>query len=198
MPPWDYHPDLTKERLAAVVQLIARGRSDALDRHEPEIGDDNWTTGCRAYKCATHRLIEAQGTPGFEWLVVTDPGMHFQFRIGEMQMRFKRGDIAAPSGRIARPTRAEQLYLDLNPGRPIDGVVFRIIVHTDEDGTTLGAHFVAFRNEIVETTWPIPFSEVNSMVVALDDARPEGRELPPPVIGDWQDEVGIEERPAGE
>ena len=66
MLPWDYHPDLTSERLVKVAQLLALGRGDAVDRFDPTIGDDNWTLGVCAYNYGCFQIARAAGTPGFE------------------------------------------------------------------------------------------------------------------------------------
>jgi hypothetical protein len=188
MRPWEYNPELTKDRLVRVAQLIERGRNDAVDRHDPAIGGDNWTRGVCAYSYARYQIMQAAGTPGFEWLGVIDDGMRFQFNIGRVPMRFWRGDVAEPSVRIATATPTEQFLLDLEPGVPTAGVLFRIGVATDEEGAMLQACFAALRNGIAETIWPIPLADADPLVVVLDDTRPEGRELPPPAIGDRRDD----------
>ena len=188
MRPWDYNPELTEERLIRVAQLIERGRNDAVDRHEPAIGGTSWTRGVCAYSYAKHQIIQAAGTPGFEWLGVINDGLRFQFSIGKVPMRFWRGDFAEPSDRIAAATPMEQLLLELEPGVPTAGVLFRIGLTTDEEGAMLEACFAALRNGAAETIWPISLADADPLVVVLDDARPEGRELPPPVIGDRSDD----------
>ncbi|EIZ77296.1 hypothetical protein WSK_4136 [Novosphingobium sp. Rr 2-17] len=192
MRPWDYNPELTEERLIRVAQLIERGRNDAVDRHEPAIGGDSWTKGVCAYSYAKHQIIQAAGTPGFEWLSVINDGMRFQFGIGKAPMRFWRGDFAEPSQRIATATPMEQFLLELEPGVPTAGVLFRIGLTTDEEGAMLEACFAALRNGAAETIWPISLVDADPLVVVLDDTRPEGRELPPPTIGDRSDDETAE------
>lgn len=188
MRPWDYHPELTEERLVKVAQLLALGRGSAVDRFDPEIGDDNWTLGVCAYNYGCFQIARAADTAGFEWLSVIDPSKHFQFRIGGVPMRFWRGDPAEPTAKISVATPFEQLLLDLEPGLSTAGMLFRIGVTTDLDGALLGASFVALRNDQPELVWPLPLDEAEPLVVLLDDARPEGRELPPPSVGDHQDD----------
>ena len=60
--PWDYHSHLTHEALVAVASLIAQGRSDALIRHNEEIGDDSWTLGCSAFQFARFQITKAATT----------------------------------------------------------------------------------------------------------------------------------------
>ncbi len=188
MRPWDYNTEFSEERLIKVAQLIERGRNNAVDRHEPEIGDTNWTRGVCAYSYARHQIMQAAGTAGFEWLEVLDDGMRFQFSIGKVPMRFWRGDPFEPSAKIAVATPTEQLLLDLEPGVPTAGVLFRIGVVTDEEGGMLEAYFAALRSGVAETVWPISLADAKPLVVILDETRPEGRELPPPSVGDRRDE----------
>lgn len=188
MRPWDYHPELTEERLVKVAQLLQLGRGDAVDRHDPTIGGDNWTLGVCAYNYGCFQIARAAGTGGFDWLGVIDPGKHFQFKIGDVPMRFWRGEPSEPTTKIVVATRVEQLLLDLEPGVPVAGVLFRIGVTTDEEGGLLGASFVALRNDEPETVWPLPIAEAEPLIVLLDDDRPEGRELPSPEVGDHRDD----------
>ena len=188
MRPWDYHPELTEIRLVKIAQLIALGRGNAVDRFDPSIGDDNWTLGVCAYNYGCFQIVRAAGKPGFEWLGVIDPGKHFQFSIGGVPMRFWRGDPAEPTAKISVATRFEQLRLDLESDVLIAGMLFRIGVTTDSDGALLGASFVALRNDEPETVWLLPLAEAEPLLVVLDGARPEGRELPPPIVGDHRDE----------
>ncbi|RUW63079.1 hypothetical protein [Mesorhizobium sp. M4B.F.Ca.ET.049.02.1.2] len=188
MLPWDYHPELTVERLVKVAQLLALGRGSAVDRFDPAIGDDNWTLGVCAYNYGCFQIARAAGTLGFEWLGVIDPGKHFQFSICGVPMRFWRGDPAEPTAKISVATPLEQLLLDLEPGIPTAGMLFRIGVTTDVDGALLGASFVALRNDQPEVVWPLPLAEAEPLIVLLDDTRPEGIELSSPSVGDHRDD----------
>lgn len=188
MRPWHYHQELTEERLVKVAQLLALGRGSAVDRFDPTIGDDTWTLGVCAYNYGCFRIGQAAGKFGFEWLGVIDPGKHFQFSIGGVSMRFWRGDPAEPTAKIVVATQREQLLLDLEPGVPTAGVLFRIGVTTDIDGALLGASFVALRNDQPETVWPLPLSEATPLIILLGDEQAEGRDLPPPAVGDLGDD----------
>ncbi|WP_288430358.1 hypothetical protein [uncultured Agrobacterium sp.] len=193
MLPWDYHPELTSERLVKIAQLLALGRGDAVDRFDPLIGDDNWTLGVHAYSCSCFQISRAAEASGFEWLKVVDPSKHFQFSVGGVPMRFWRGDPSSPSSKISLATPSEQLLLELEPNVPTAGVLFRLGVTTDVDGALLGASFVALRNDQPELIWPIPISEAEPLIVLIDDDRPEGVDLPAPAVGDQIDDENIRE-----
>lgn len=187
MRPWDYHPELTEERLVTVAQLLQRGRGDAVDRFDPAVGDNNWTRGVCAYSYACHQIRLVAGTPGFEWLSVISDGIRFQFGIGGVPLRFFRGDPSEPSGRVTAATPFEQLLLELEPDVATAGMLFRIGMTTDEDGALLEASFVAVRNGAPETVWRLPLDEAAPLLVLLGNDRPEGRDLPPPPVGDPAD-----------
>lgn len=188
MRPWDYHPELAEERLTKVAQLLALGRGHAVDRFDASIGDDSWTLGTCAYNYGCFQIKRAAGTPGFEWLDIIDPGKHFQFSIGGVPMRFWRGDPAEPTSKISAETPYEQWSLNLEPNNPMAGVLCRICVETDIDGTLLTASFVALRNDEPETVWHLPLADAEPLIVLLNDERPEGLDLPPPAVGDHEDE----------
>jgi hypothetical protein len=46
--PWEFHPALTEERLRFCARLLANARRDAVALAAYEMGDDNWSVGCRA------------------------------------------------------------------------------------------------------------------------------------------------------
>ncbi len=193
MRPWDYHPDLSLDRLGAVARLLASGRGRALDRHDPAVGCDAWTLGVEAFNFGRHAINQAAGTPGHEWLTVFDGGRRLQFRVGAVPMRFYRGAAADPNPRMLMdaPIELEQYALPLEAGVSWHGVKFRLAVETDEDGGVVGISFVAIRGQGVETIWPVPFE---------DDARPAladlgaplapGRELPPPMVAPLDADAG--------
>ena len=39
-----------------------------------------------------------------------------------------------------------------------------------------------------EAVWRLPLTEAEPLIVLLDDERPEGRDLPPPWVGDHEDD----------
>ena len=59
--PWDFHPALTEERLRFCARLLANARRDAVALAACEMGDDNWSVGCRAYAFGKQRLEARRG-----------------------------------------------------------------------------------------------------------------------------------------
>ena len=200
MRPWDYHSDITADRLVSIAQLLASGRGVALDRHDPAIGCDAWTLGVEAFNFGRHGINGAVGRSGFEWLSVPDGSRRLQFRMGDVPMRFYRGLASDPSPRMLAdaPIELEQYALPLGQAALLDGRKFRIAVETDEDGTILQISFVAIRGASVETIWPIPYQDAGGLLVMLNGHLPEGRELPPPSVGLAGDEDEDDDAPRRE
>jgi len=179
--PWDYHSHLTHEALVAVAGLIAQGRSDALIRHNEEIGDDGWTLGCSAFQFARFQITKAAGLPGFEWLAIIDPTKQFIFKIGDVPVRFYKGEADEPSDRTRRQTFSELNQLAFTFGKEEGaGLAYRFAVETDFDGAIASIKFVGLRGDSPVFVWDVPYSEA----VSLPPASPatEGVALPKPEV----------------
>lgn len=180
--PWETHPDLTRDRLVSIGRLITRGRSDAVIWQNPEIGDDNWVLGCRAFQAARHQIISAAGTEGFEWLEIVNPSKHLIFKIGAVPVRFYRGLAEEPTTRTLRQTfpELEQLAL-VFPGDERQDLAFRFAVETDIDGTVAVMRFVGLLGESAVLNWTVPV-EVTTVSVFPVVPPAEGVEIAAPVV----------------
>jgi hypothetical protein len=179
--PWDFHAHLTHDALVAVAGLIAQGRSDALIRHNEEIGDDGWTLGCSAFQFARFQIKKAAGASGFEWLAIIDPTKQFIFQIGDVPVRFYKGDADQPSDRTLRQTFSELNQLAFTFGDEKGaGLAYRFAVETDFDGAITSIKFVGLRGESRVFVWDVPYTEA----VSLPPATPatEGVDLPKPEV----------------
>jgi hypothetical protein len=124
-----------------------------------EMGDDNWSVGCRAYAFGRQRLRRVAESGAHAWLRVMDDSHHFVFLIDEVPVRFYRGLADDPTVRTLRrqEAEAEQLTLALG-GDAADGLVFRPAVETNVSGGADRVVFLALRGEegAAECVWPIP------------------------------------------
>lgn len=195
--PWTINPDLTSDRLAAVAQLISRGRNDALDRYEPEIGDDSWSLGCRAFQCQRHQILMAHKIGLFDWLAVLDPSKHFVFRIGDVPMRFYRGPAEEPNLRTmyqSFPELAQFSLFESNSEAP--EYAHRLAIETDVDGSIIAVRYVALYNGVPEFYWDIPLAGIVTPIRLVDAAPTEGVDLPTPQVrlpgeeGDQEGRIG--------
>ena len=93
--PTELHPALTEERLCVVGNIIRQRRHAAVLRHLPEEGDNAWVLGCRGYQWICDRIIRDAEGEQKEWLSIIEDGRagnHFVFGIGDVPIRFYRGD----------------------------------------------------------------------------------------------------------
>lgn len=179
--PWDYHPHLTHYAIAAVAGLIAQARSDALIRHNEAIGDDGWTLGCSAFQFARFQITKVARTAGYEWLTIMDPSKQFIFNIGDVPVRFYKGEADEPSDRTLRQTFSELKQLTFIFGHEEGaGLAYRFAVETDFDGAVASIKFVGLRGDSPVFVWDVPYTEA----VTLPPASPatEGVDLPKPEV----------------
>lgn len=179
--PWDYHPHLQRGAIIAVAGLIAQGRSDALIRHDETIGDDGWTLGCRAFQFARFQISKAAATTGFEWLSIMDPSKQFIFKIGDVPLRFYKGEADEPSDRTLRQTFSELNQLAFVFGKEDGaGLAYRFAIETDFDGSITSIKFVGLRGESLVFCWDVPYGEAVSLPLATPAT--EGVDLPKPEV----------------
>jgi hypothetical protein len=167
--PWDFHPALRPERLRLCARLLVSARRDALALAREELGDDNWSVGCRAFSfgCRAfsfgkHRLQRVAESREHPWLRVLDGSHHFVFLIEDVPVRFYRGAADdAPERTLKRQeVEAQQLGLALGVDAA-EGLVFRLAVETGPDGAAERVVFLALRGEegLTECFWPVPLHE---------------------------------------
>jgi hypothetical protein len=181
--PWDYHPDLTADRLIRVAKCIELGRNDALDRHNEAIGDNGWTLGCCAFRFACFRIGKMVEGDENSWFELVDPSLQFIFKIGPVAVRFYRGAADDPNVRTLRRTFPELKQLGLAfPDDEGSDLLYRFAVETDFDGSISAIKFVGLRGESPVFCWQVPYeSAVVSMPRAVEPPA-EGVELPPPPV----------------
>ncbi len=100
--PFDVTPALTEARLQFIAATIVSVRSDALDIHQPEKGDDAWTFGCVAYRRTCHAFIAQEATGDHPWLTVKEEGLSFTMFIEAVPLKFYKGDPDKPGPRNLR------------------------------------------------------------------------------------------------
>ena len=182
--PTDFHPDLTEDRLKFVASLIARGRNDALDRHDSSVGHNAWTTGTCAFAFGKFRIEEAASSGEHSWLGVLDDSNRFIFTIGEAPVRFYKGEPEDPTDRTLRQFYPElkQLSLMLEGGYSRAHHMFRLAVETDEVGEIDRICLVVLAGTSVELCWEIPYAPMLSAIFPVGSVPAEGVELPPPAV----------------
>lgn len=181
--PWDYHRDLTEERLVAVARLIVDGRELAVELFDEEAGDNGWTLGCRAFQFGRARILRAVDGEEYPWLGVIDRSLQLVFTIGEVPVRIYRGEAHEPTDRTLRQSNNELRQLGFTFDERDEGrtLAFRFAIETDVDGSVLGVSFVGLRGETAVLNWEVPIDGAFGGTVGSPATEPV--ELEAPVVG---------------
>lgn len=183
--PWDYHSDLTEDRLKTVAAMLVDGRHAALERYDEEAGDNGWTHGCRAFQFCRHRVLRAIDGGDHAWLTAIDRTLQLIFKIGDVPVRIYKGEAEEPTDRTLRQSfgelrQLELLFPEYDEGRAL---AYRFAVETDIDGSVLAVKFVGLRGESAVLNWDVPLDGVSAFAGAVGRAATEGVELSPPSVG---------------
>lgn len=180
--PWDHHPDLSLDRLQLVAKILRDARQSALLLHDPGGGDTPWTLGCRAYGRCAEMLSRAAGKT-CSWMRIISPPLEFVFTIGEVPVRFFRGDPSNPDGPHLRMSDAEAYQYGLAFGDRAVELRWRIVVETNATGETDRIVLIGSTDDRnVECKYMIPLlSDVTFIEPGREQARPPVQ-LPPPVV----------------
>jgi hypothetical protein len=184
--PWDYHPELTIDRLVEVANLIVKGRDNAVEHHNEEIGDDEWVLGCRAFQLARAEILRAAASGRHEWLTIINDSKQLVFAIGSIPVRFYRGLAEEPNERTVRQSYPElkQLSLAFIEKPELEGLAFRFAVETELDGSVQSVKFVGLRGDVAECCFEVPIEQKVVRLSAVALAREEGVALDAPNVGD--------------
>ena len=180
--PWNVHPDLKRERLIKIAQLIAKGRNDAVLWHNPGIGDDTWVLGCRAFQASRHQVMAAAGSDDYLWLKIVDSSKHLVFMIGEVPVRFYRGPAEEPTSRTLRQNFPELTQLSMVFSDDRRDLAYRFAVETHADGTVAEIKFAGLLGETPMLCWLVPLETPTTSIFPIASPA-EGVELPPPIVG---------------
>ena len=163
--PWEYHPDLTEERILAIASLIAAARNTALELFDERAGDDGWTLGCRAFQFARAQILRAADNDEYDWLDILDRSRRLVFKIGGVPVRIFRGEADEPTDRTLRQSYDELRQLSFIFEMEDDGrsLAYRFAVETDIDGTLLAIKFVGLRGEFAVLNWDIPLTGLSGV-----------------------------------
>jgi len=189
--PWEYHSDLTEDRLCAVGAMIVDGRHAALDRYDEDAGDNGWTHGCRAFQFGRFRILKAVDSGEFSWLTAIDRSLQLIFKIGEVPVRIYKGLAEEPTGRTLRQSYGELQQLELlfpehNEGHDL---VYRFAIETDVDGSVIAVNFVGLHGDTAVLNWSVPFDSTLGFTGTVGREASESVELDAPRVGVRPDRV---------
>ena len=183
--PWDYHSDLTAERLTIIAQLIADGRQVAIELFDEEAGDSGWTLGCRAFQFGRVRILRTADSGKYPWLDVIDRTLQLVFKIGEMPVRIYRGGADEPTDRTMRQSLVELKQLSLQFAEHDEGraLAYRFAIETDIDGSVLAVKFVGLRGKTAVLNWDVPLDLAVSAAGTVGRAATDSVKLTAPAVG---------------
>lgn len=201
--PSDFHPGLTDERLAIVAKIITDARHECAIRHEAKMGDNNWTTGSRAYEWSCYGVV--RGSMKHPWLTIVEggnsietatgteafrTGLKFVFAVGGMPLRFYKGepsDVPKRSLRVTYPElAARQVAMTFGESTAPTPHALRLAVEVDEDGEVSRITLVQVMDEDathIGETWVITQTPVPANVAQFTPKKEEGKDLGEPIVG---------------
>lgn len=161
MLPWDCHKELTKKRLIYIANIIVEGRNRAYELYDEIEGDTGWTLGCRGFEFVRQRLIKLSENSDIQWFELVDPSMRFIFKIGNVPVRFYKGDAEEPNNRTLKTSHTElyQLNLSFADEDIKSNLIYRFVIETDFDGSVSSIKFVGFKGEKPILIWDVPYQE---------------------------------------
>ena len=183
--PWDYHPDLTEDRLKTVAAMIVEGRHTALERYDEEAGDNGWTLGCCAFQFGRARILRGVDGGDYPWLTAIDRTLQLIFKIGEVPVRIYKGEAEDPTDRTTRRSFGEVRQLEmLFPEHDVArGLAYRFAVEPDVDNSVLAVKFVGLRGETAVLNWDVPFDSALAFAGTVGREATETVELAAPLVG---------------
>ncbi len=194
--PWEFHPDLTQERLIQIAEFIVDGRRAAVELHNELEGDDGWTLGCRAFQFVRFRVLRAVDDGQYDWLKAIDRTMHLVFQIGQVPVRIYRGEPDEPTERTLNQTNDElnQLSLVFPDHDDARDLAYRFAIDTDVDGSALAIYFVGLRGKNAMLNWQVPIEIGGVISGGLGRPATESIELEAPEVKVRRDDSSEKKR----
>lgn len=185
--PSQFHPDLTEHRLNFFGHLFREVREQTLELHDPFGGDSEWSLGCRVYSRTCGRIADLAAEQ--EWLSIVDPTNRFIFQIGEVPVRFYRGESDEPGSRtrnVCFPELRQQRIAFPNDVQPL---IWRFAIETDEAALAKSVFFLGM-TESGEVRCLYEADQGNSNIHQMNQPKTgPGVELPKPTLQVRQDDV---------
>jgi hypothetical protein len=181
--PWEYHADLSADRLGFIGQLFHDVRAEVADVHLPDSGDDNYVLGTRGWTWCKNRLLDLATTKEQPWLSIVDP-QRPTFAIGSIPVGFYRGEPDRPHSRTLRQSNLELKQQTLGLGADAEQVLtWRVATPLDFEGRPSEVALVGFNaGGQPEVYYPIP-TESKAPTLRVVDRPPEPPTgVPAPVI----------------
>jgi hypothetical protein len=189
--PWHSYPDLKQQYLSILANLIRRVRDECVKLHQPQLGDGDWCLGSRVYQRTYFAITQLANQ--VDWIAINTEMKHlqFSFSIGNVQLRFFKGDPEDPPTRYLSRTPGEQIARQLCfefDGIPTADTILRLAVKVDATRRASSISLVEINEyKDVERIYRIPFDVASSITPTNITSMPPTQAPPvnmPPAIAE--------------
>jgi hypothetical protein len=182
--PWEFHSDLSLDRLQQVAEVLRTVRRDAILVHDPVSGDTPWILGCRIYGRSAE-ILTRTGEKLWNWFRVVSPPLEFVFSVGAVPLRFCRDDADRLCANHLRVSDSEALQLDLAFGDNSIDLIWRMVVETNSGGETEQVVLIgstAIGDNRCQFVIPPIDGSLSFITTTMRSRVGPGVELPPPIV----------------
>jgi len=177
--PWEINPDLTKERILAISNLIAGVRGEVIDLHDEDLGDSPLSLGIRAYECCRNRIIRLANSGLFPWINILTPEGRFTFSVGNTPVRFTRNDPESLPERkmiVSKEARRQSfLFEEMND---YEELIWFIVFDTNHKSPADDVYCVGydkFKNIVCQ--WNVPIEDSVPLMSLIEEVIPQAVEI---------------------
>lgn len=205
--PWLHYPSLTADRLEVVAEIIRTARKNAASFHNPDLGDDGWVLGCRAYRWTCYAIEQA--VPSNPWLEVLNDfegkNLRFIFAIGGLPIRIYKGVPDDPPSKSLAVAYSElqkwQMALDFGTQDNQEAKnILRIAIETGPTGEASTITLVELEEDEQRAVKPLRKYQIPERVavqVKVIATYAKAIELPPAVVEAIEQDDSNNEKEAG-
>lgn len=191
--PTSFHPDLKRDRLRTLAQVIVQARRGALPLHDTTAGETNLSLGTRTREraCQAFRALSRE----VDWLRFVEQGYYFLLLVGPscLPVKFHRADPSDPPDRVRKALDTEVAFKQAafafmtdQPARVVEDAVdhhWRLLFQDDpETREVFGVTLVRIGASGTEERWEIDLNEPVTTAAPLAAELPEPAELDRPAV----------------
>jgi hypothetical protein len=184
MTPWEFHSDLSLDRLQQIGKVLRDVRQAAILLHDPADGDTPWILGVRIYGRSAEMLMRT-GIELWDWFKVIKEPLEFVFAVGAVPLRFCHDDSDHLDASHLRVSDFEAQQIEIAFGDNATDLIWRIVVETNSGGETQQIVLIGTTpNGDLRCKFVIPPMD-GALSFITQSIRPRvgpGVELPPPRV----------------
>lgn len=183
--PWELNPELTKERLSSIAQLIVNVRYEALEDHDPSKGDDQWSYGCKCYKRCLYALTQKALTGEWPWFhAETINTLKAELKIGDTIVKYYKD--SPEQAVVRRLTQAGNEVKQLSFMFEFETepqLLWSFTIDTTAENEIISIHCVGqtLLGDIM-CIWEIPFKPYIPTLINLNSPLSDAVDQPAPTV----------------